>query len=385
MKLNKVKPLVALVLVLCMAFSLSAAAIAASTKYAKAGGINSGASYLFVEGGTAYTSGMSSNSASVSVSGSTASASSSLSAFEITTESAGGSSCYLKNADGDYLCFEHTTTTIVINELIDDVWQETDSYTSAEKSSIYVSDSKLNTTSSSQSESVEGNKETVIIETTSYSPVWKVYGSGPYSFSSTISVDGVDAKRYLAVGDYGLSASSSKSAFNLYSYVNECKVTFDPNGGENAPDAVTVTSGSTISEPSKKPEKEGADFAGWGKTKDGSKFNFSTKITSDMTLYAIWTPYIYMVEFDANGGDGSMPNQEFSYGENQRLSLNAFAKEGFKFDGWATSKSGEVKYGNGESVSNLSEKDGDTVTLYAVWKELEKDEKPEDLPAATLP
>ena len=62
-----------------------------------------------------------------------------------------------------------------------------------------------------------------------------------------------------------------------------------------------------------------------------------------------------------------MPPQKFKYDVPQELSLNAFTFDGHSFIGWATSADGDIVYVDGESVENLTETAGDTITLYAKW------------------
>lgn len=62
-------------------------------------------------------------------------------------------------------------------------------------------------------------------------------------------------------------------------------VTFDSDGGSEVP-SQTVQDGQTASEPTE-PTKEGATFSGW--LLDGEEYDFSTPVTSDITLTAYWT------------------------------------------------------------------------------------------------
>lgn len=87
-----------------------------------------------------------------------------------------------------------------------------------------------------------------------------------------------------------------------------------------------------------------------------------------VTLYAIWTPIEYTVEFNANGGMGSMSNQSRTYDEGY-LSECTFTCAGYYFDCWNTEADGSgVSYSN-ESGDNLTETDGATIRLYAQWIE----------------
>lgn len=99
-------------------------------------------------------------------------------------------------------------------------------------------------------------------------------------------------------------------------------------------------------------------------------------------LYALWTPISYTVAFNANGGMGSMVDQEFTFDKAQNLTENTFERRGYTFTGWSTQMSaadtytGEEStdesasntYKDGEEVSNLTETNGAVVTLYAQWE-----------------
>ena len=77
--------------------------------------------------------------------------------------------------------------------------------------------------------------------------------------------------------------------------------------------------------------------------------------------------YPYTVHFDSNGGTGTMANQSFMYNVSQNLTGNAFSNTGRGFMGWATTATGPKVYNDGQSVSNLTQSAGGTVTLYAKW------------------
>ncbi len=85
-------------------------------------------------------------------------------------------------------------------------------------------------------------------------------------------------------------------------------------------------------------------------------------------IYMIWTPITYTIKYDGNGNtSGSTANSSHTYDQARALTANGFAKTGYTFAGWATSKTGEVIYSDQESVINLSSTQNDTITLYAKW------------------
>ena len=94
-----------------------------------------------------------------------------------------------------------------------------------------------------------------------------------------------------------------------------------------------------------------------------------------LTLYVNWKPIKYTINFDGNGSDdGSMVDTVVSYDSLVNLTTNKFSKTGHVFTGWnANGFDTSVDYNDGESVLNLSNKDGDVVTLYAQWTEVPSD------------
>ncbi|MBQ1551750.1 MAG: InlB B-repeat-containing protein, partial [Bacilli bacterium] len=101
----------------------------------------------------------------------------------------------------------------------------------------------------------------------------------------------------------------------------------------------------------------------------------STPLTrnEDHTLYAKWTPNTYSIVFDKNdnAATGTMGNQSMTYGTSSNLTNNSYYKRGYKFVGWNTASDGTgTAYLNGASVSNLTNVNNGTVTLYAQWEKL---------------
>lgn len=95
-------------------------------------------------------------------------------------------------------------------------------------------------------------------------------------------------------------------------------------------------------------------------------------IPGNTTLYAYCDADPYYVAFDGNGCDsGEMPVQEFHFGASQALALNAFGKEGYHFAGWATNVEAaamlNVKFSDGEVVTDFADSSCATSTLFAVW------------------
>ena len=125
-------------------------------------------------------------------------------------------------------------------------------------------------------------------------------------------------------------------------------------------------------------EKTGYTFGGWYDNSNCTgtaleELAADTYINA-ITLYAKWTANTYTVHFNANGGEGTMTEQVFTYDVSQPLSENSFTWEGYNFNGWNTqANGGGDSYADKESVSNLTSEPNGEITLFAQWtlKELE--------------
>ena len=92
---------------------------------------------------------------------------------------------------------------------------------------------------------------------------------------------------------------------------------------------------------------------------------YETTANDTITL-SVALPH-YSVVFNANGGEGSMPDQEFVYGTAQQLSANTYTSNGDSFLGWNTKADGTgTHYADEAEVLNLTT--SSSVTLYAEWE-----------------
>ena len=150
-------------------------------------------------------------------------------------------------------------------------------------------------------------------------------------------------------------------------------------GGSGAMAPMAMTYGVETNLPPVEFERDGYVFAGW-KTNltagvtfvDGQAVsNLTTAAGGTVTMTATWTKGFYYVAFDANGGEGTMDVQKFTYDVSEPLASNAFTRIGHDFAGWAWSSNAttnDIAFTNCETVSNLAVAVDSTNTLYAVWK-----------------
>ena len=102
------------------------------------------------------------------------------------------------------------------------------------------------------------------------------------------------------------------------------RVTFEANGGEVLVSQDKRSSGEAFGA-LPVPTRIGYAFSHWA-LRDGTKVSADSVVpTTDVTLYAVWTPNRYVVRFNANGGEGKMADQAFLYDAPQKLTLNLYS------------------------------------------------------------
>ncbi|MBB6633053.1 InlB B-repeat-containing protein [Cohnella thailandensis] len=143
------------------------------------------------------------------------------------------------------------------------------------------------------------------------------------------------------------------------------EISFESNGG-TAVASLNVNSGDAALEPSA-PTKTGHAFGGWYMDKALTiPYDFSEAVTTDLTLYAQWTPISYTVTFDKNGGDAEANPSILTvvYGSSAGTLPAPPSRAGYRFDGWNTAADG-----SGASFDASTIVSGH-VTLYAQWTAL---------------
>ncbi len=161
-------------------------------------------------------------------------------------------------------------------------------------------------------------------------------------------------------------------------WVQQVTVKFDLNyeGAKDGPDSQTVDINGTITLPANvsRPESDNKQytFAGWytkdGKTEEGTKWENTTPVTADMTLYAKWNeasiPRKVTYHVGTNGSLSGSDNVTVNQGDTLTLP-QVTPNRGYKFDGWFTDESA------GEQWTNQTVGETD-VNLYARYSELTK-------------
>ena len=200
-----------------------------------------------------------------------------------------------------------------------------------------------------------------------------------YHFLGWATPQGSDKVVYV---DGATISNITESSLTLYAVwkANTYTVVFNANGGTGTMDPQSFAYGESKALTANVFSRTGYTFLGWAITDSATEVEYNNNESvnnltavngATVTLYAVWEANGYTVIFNANGGDvtGSMTDQPFKYGTSQQLTANAFSRTGYTFLGWATTDNADTEeFKDGQSVINLTAKDGATVTLYAVWK-----------------
>lgn len=170
-------------------------------------------------------------------------------------------------------------------------------------------------------------------------------------------------------------------------------LTYDANGGTEAPEAVTgLLAQKDYILSTQAPKHEAVDgkavvFAGWTTEKDSKIYAkgetlpeilTKTDISGDLTVYAVYgydedgngkpdvTETYVTLTYAANGGEGAPASETKALSDGSAaftVSSTAPTRSEYTFKGWSTAADGKVQYQAGDKLS-LTE----NTTLYAVWE-----------------
>lgn len=146
-------------------------------------------------------------------------------------------------------------------------------------------------------------------------------------------------------------------------------VTYNANGGLNAPEEQIKTQGVNLSLSKLKPTRTGHTFLYWNTEVDGSGTTYYAGTAYlndvDLQLYAQWEVMHCVILYNANGGSGAPAQLEEVYGTTINLSSIKPSRKGYTFVGWSNDiKADTASYHSGDTFIVES-----NMTLYAVWKQ----------------
>ena len=140
----------------------------------------------------------------------------------------------------------------------------------------------------------------------------------------------------------------------------QCTATFNTNGHGTAPQAQTVYSGNSITAPATAPTAQGYGFGGWYTDAACTNgYDFTTKLSDNITLYAQWIPQSNTISFNTSGKGSAIASKTVHSGSTVEEPDVPFAgDEGI--EGWYTDEGKTQRYDFSTPVDH-------SFTLYAKW------------------
>lgn len=180
--------------------------------------------------------------------------------------------------------------------------------------------------------------------------------------TTTLTIPVNEAKTTVTAGKDGNGNSTHWTFYTKITKVDDVTVTFDSRGGSNV-EAQVIRKGSPATAPTD-PTQDGAHFDGWYTDQECTqKYDFSSPVNADITLYAKWTTILpevknYTVTFDSKGGS-AVDSQTVK--DNSSASRPADpTRNGYTLDGWFSDESFQMTYDFSSPVHS-------DLTLYAKW------------------
>ena len=156
-------------------------------------------------------------------------------------------------------------------------------------------------------------------------------------------------------------------------------IKFNSNGGNGYIESIDAIYDEFYQLPISGFNRIGYTFQGWSKSSIAieeynpgeSVSNLATGADGQTTvmLYAIWSPNVYVVNFESNGGHGEMESMNMTYDVQRTLPACGFTRTGYTFQGWGESTSAMDMNSPGSAILNLvtGVAGDDSFTFYAIW------------------
>ena len=211
------------------------------------------------------------------------------------------------------------STAVTGNIVLKAVWEKTSSPTSDGNTKKYTvtfnSDGGSSVASQSVAEGAKATKPTNPTKNGYTFKEWQLDGK-TYNFNTTVTKN------------ITLKATWTKNSSSSHTII------FDSDGGSSV-ERQTVLDGSQVTRPAN-PTKSGYTFKEW--QLNGSAYNFSTPVKSNLTLKAVWTKLAdYTVTFNSDGGS-SVASQTVTSGGKATRPANP-TKSGYNFKEWQLNNS----------------------------------------------
>lgn len=159
-------------------------------------------------------------------------------------------------------------------------------------------------------------------------------------------------------------------------------ITYDANGGSEAPSSQTKTENVDLTLSDTKPTREGYTFVNWNTKKDGTGTSYNAgdtyKQNANVTLYAQYQEELnegdktYTVTFWMNDGTNKKEQKVINIGD-KVVKPSDPIREGYTFEGWYNKKEKGTQYDFSKEVTS-------NINLYAHWeKESNKDKTNDEI------
>ncbi len=236
---------------------------------------------------------------------------------------------------------------------------------------------------------VFGNKAYVKDLTTTPGAIVDLYAvweqEAPSAYTITYKPNGGTGAEQTQIVSAGSGWYARGTIFTRNDYILESwntdpngRITYKPNGGTGAEQTQIVSAGSGWYARGTIFTRNDYILESWNTDPNGRGTRYEldgwhSSLNSNLTLYAQWKQKApsgqYKVVYLGNGADGgSTESSVHTIGLWSYLSYNGFYRNGYEFQGWSTTSTGEVSYKDHEYVGNLTTTPGSTIYLYAVWK-----------------
>ena len=143
-------------------------------------------------------------------------------------------------------------------------------------------------------------------------------------------------------------------------------ITYEFNGGTNAPENPPSYNVETETITLKDPVKTGYTFGGWYKTEDFTGDAVTEIVqgsTGDITLYAKWVKEgDYTITYELDGGTNAPENPASYNVETETITLKDPVKAGYTFEGWYKDSGFTGK------ITEIPQGTTGNITLYAKWE-----------------
>ena len=195
-----------------------------------------------------------------------------------------------------------------------------------------------------------------------------------YTFKGWSTSSSATTVAYTAGAKYTANASITLYAvWSTATTITQYDVTYNTNGGSGVSSQIKKK-GTAITLRTTIPTKNGYTFKGWGLSEDATTVSYAAGASyttdADIILYAVWTPWTHIVQFNLNGGSGTVPS---SFTKTTDVDViiqeGTISKPSCVFKCWSTVSNGSGGYNYYVGDAYTSTRNGGTVTLYAIWKE----------------